>query len=202
MRSCDYKMRFLRWYRVVPMVALVLCLAACGLVWALPTTLGRWALCPVDYASQIEESCERHGVDPMLACAVIKCESSWNASAVSSAGAVGLMQLMPETASDLVEMGLVDGTAWDADNLTDAATSIEFGCAYLGYLTQNLSSTSEIVAAYNAGIGAVSDWVEQGGTIPDDIRYAETRVYLQRVLVAYENYARSYPSGLGEARER
>ena len=99
-------------------------------------------------------------------------------------------------------MGLVDGSAWDADNLTDPSTNIEFVCAYLGYLQGRLSSTEEMVAAYNAGIGSVQGWLDEGGVIPDDIAFAETRAYLQKVTLAYEGYQRSYPSGLTDASER
>lgn len=177
-------------------------LGLCGALDAAPTTLGRQLLYPVSDVAAIEASAARHGVDPDLVCAVIKCESSWNPTATSSAGAIGLMQVMPDTARSLVEMGLVDGSAWDAGDLTDPSTNIEFGCAYLGYLQGRLSSTEEMVAAYNAGIGTVQGWLDEGGVIPDDIAFAETRAYLQKVTLAYEGYQRSYPSGLTDASER
>ena len=194
--------RFWRWYRTLPLLALALTLALCDVLEATPTTLARQLLYPVSDVAAIEDSAGRHGVDPDLVAAVIKCESGWNASAVSSAGAVGLMQVMPATATSLVDMGLVDGRAWDPGNLTDPETNIEFGCAYLGYLQKNLSSTEEMVAAYNAGIGTVQGWIEDGGVIPDDIAFSETKAYLQRVTQAYEGYQRSYPSGLGAASDR
>lgn len=191
--------RLARWYRVVPVCLLALSAALLALFAATPTTLARAAFFPVDHADAIRASAERHGVDPLLACAVISCESGWDEGAVSSAGAVGLMQVMPETASSLVGMGLVDGAAYDPAALADPDTNIEFGCAYLGYLQENLSSFDEVIAAYNAGIGAVSSWIAEGGTIPDDVRYAETRAYLQRVRAAYDGYRWSYPDGLAGA---
>lgn len=194
--------RFLRWFRVLPLLALAVTLGLCGAVELAPTTLARQLLYPVSDVSAIEDSAARHGVDPELVCAVIKCESGWDAGAVSSAGAQGLMQVMPDTARSLVEMGLVDGSRWDASDLSDPATNIEFGCAYLGYLQDRLSSTEEIVAAYNAGIGTVQGWLDDGGVIPDDIAFAETKAYLQKVTLAYEGYQRSYPSGIGAASER
>ena len=183
--------RLVRWYRVVPVVVLVTVLAAVAVVVALPTSLGR-ALHPVRHADQIEASCGRHGVDPLLACAVIECESGWDEGAVSPVGAVGLMQVMPDTARSLVALGLVDDGAYDPDDLADPATNIE----YLGYLQKHLSGLEEVIAAYNAGIGAVQGWISEGGTIPEDVEYAETRAYLDRVLVAYDAYQDSYPSGI------
>ncbi len=194
--------RLCHWYRVVPALALAATLAVCGLPQALPTTVGRTAVYQVSYADVIEDAAARYGVDPLLVCAVIKCESDWDTQAVSSAGAQGLMQLMPETAVDLVDLRVVDGTAYDASNLTDARTNIEYGCAYLGYLQKNLSSTEEIVAAYNAGIGTVKSWIAEGSSVPNDISYAETRIYLEKVLVAYDGYAAAYPSGIGGVSDR
>lgn len=191
--------RLWRWFRVLPVAALVLTLAVCGALAAFSTTLLRPVFYPVEHAEAIVAASERHGVDPALTCAVIKCESSWDAEALSSAGAVGLMQLMPQTARDLAEMGLVDPGAYDPADLTNAETNIEYGCAYLGYLQGQLSSLDEIVAAYNAGLGSVQGWILSGGSIPDGIEYAETRAYLERVRLAYEGYQRSYPAGLAVA---
>lgn len=181
------------------MLALALTFGVCATLAATPTTLVAEAFFPVSYASYIEESAARHGVDPMLAAAVAKCESSWNASAVSDAGAVGVMQVMPSTAQTLVEQGVVDGGTFDVANLTDPATNIEFGCAYLGVLERELSSEDEVICAYNAGLAAVQGWLADGGTIPEDIDYAETRLYLEKVKIAYDGYQTCYPNGLTAA---
>ena len=188
--------RFLRWHRVLPVVALVLTLAVCGVLAATPTTLGRQALYPVDHAEEIAAAAERHGIDPELACAVIKCESGWDEDAVSSAGAIGLMQVMPETALSLNSLGVVSADEYDPNALEDPVVNIEYDCAYLGYLQDRLSSLDEIVAAYNAGIGSVLGWIADGGSIPEGIEYAETRAYLERVRSAYDGYLRSYPDGI------
>lgn len=167
---------------------------------ALPSALLRATLYPVSYVSQIEASSERHGVDQYLVAAVIKCESNWDATVESSAGAVGLMQLMPDTAKSIASMGLVDSSTYDPDNLTDPATNIEYGCAYLAYLDGQLGSQDAVIAAYNAGLGSVQSWTS-GGTVnvSDVIRYPETRFYLQRVNDAYSQYQRLYPNGLAAA---
>lgn len=188
---------FLRWYRVVPLVALALVLAFCWSIVAAPSGITRQLVFPVRYAETISDSASRNGVDPLLVCAVIKCESDWDELAVSSAGAVGLMQVMPSTAQSLIDMGLVSAGSLDPDNLTDPETNIEFGCAYLGYLQRTLSTLDEVVAAYNAGPAVVQEWLSQGGSIPEGIEYAETRAYLERVTMAYEGYRDSYPEGIG-----
>ncbi|MCH3968716.1 MAG: lytic transglycosylase domain-containing protein [Atopobiaceae bacterium] len=190
------KPRFWRWFRTVPLVAmLVLAVVSVGLTYG-PIGLTRQVLCPVSHADLVEESATRHGIDPLFACAIIKCESGWDDDASSAAGAVGLMQLMPETAQEVADMGLVDGNAYDPADLTDPATNIEYGCAYLGYLQDNLDTSDEVVAAYNAGLGNVSVWRSQGSDFAGSITYAETRAYLTRVNDAYASYRRCYPDGL------
>lgn len=189
--------RFWRWYRTIPILAMLVMLV-CPLVFsATPASVVRSTFYPVHHASEINASAKRHGVDPLLVCAVIKCESDWNESAVSGAGAKGLMQLMPATAKEMCDMGYVDDASYDPQSLTDGVTNIEFGCAYLGYLSQNLDSTEEVIAAYNAGLTAVKGWKETStGSIADEIPYSETKFYLERVENAYEQYKRLYPDGI------
>ena len=190
--------RLLSWYRVVPVVLLALTLLVVAVVASNPTSLGRYLVYPVHHEETIEAASERHDVDPLLVCAIIKCESDWDENAQSSAGAIGLMQVMPLTAETMAALGYVDADAWDPGALTDPEANIEYGCAYLGYLQSHLSSLDEVIAAYNAGIGAVQGWIAEGGTIPDDVEFAETRVYLNRVRNAYEGYQGAYPDGIGE----
>lgn len=175
------------------LLALVLLAGAVAFAW---TGAGRQVVYPVSYAAHVNDSAERRGLDPRLVCAVIKCESGWDATAVSGAGAVGLMQVMPATADSLVALGLVDADAYSPDDLTDPAVNIEYGCAYLAFLEKNLSSQEEVVAAYNAGIGTVQQWVADGTELPEGIRYAETRAYLTRVQEAYAGYQDAYPNGI------
>lgn len=104
---------FWRWYRVVPLVLVSVVAIACAILAATPTTLARRTLYPVNHAQDIQASAERHSVDPLLIAAVVKCESGWDENAQSKAGAVGLMQVMPQTSSELARMGLVDSGAYD-----------------------------------------------------------------------------------------
>lgn len=192
--------RFFRWYRTLPLLLMGVLLALSLGLNALPRSLVRSFLFPVEHAQQINASASRHGVDPYLAAAVIKCESDWNESARSDAGAVGLMQLMPETAESIASRGLVSASAFDPADLTDAATNIEYGCAYLGYLEGQLGSQDEVIAAYNAGLGSVQSWkANSSGSLAENIQYPETRFYLQRVNDAYAHYQELYPQGLEDS---
>lgn len=108
-------------------------------------------------------------VSPALVLAVMGVESAGNAKAVSSAGAVGLMQLIPATAE---RFGVTDST--------DPAQNIKGGVAYLDWLLDEFDNDPVMVlAAYNAGEGAVR---ENGGVPP----YAETRDYVPKVLAAWQ----------------
>jgi soluble lytic murein transglycosylase len=188
--------RFWVWFRAVPIVAMAIVLALSLAVSVAPRAILRAVLCPVDYGDYIVQSSERHGVDSYLVCAIIRCESGWDATTTSSAGAVGLMQVMPSTAETLAEMGYVDSSTYDPNNLTDPATNIEYGCAYLSYLQQNLSSEEEVIAAYNAGISKVLEWSSGGGDISEAIDYPETAAYLERVKAARAQYEYCYPDGI------
>jgi soluble lytic murein transglycosylase-like protein len=130
-----------------------------------------------EYDGLIEQAAARNGVSPAVLHGLIEQESGFNPNAVSSAGASGLTQLMPGTASTL-------GVA----NTLDPAESIEGGARYLGELTSEFGgNTEEALAAYNAGPGAV----EQYGGIPP---YAETQNYVASVLSNAEAYQQSQPA--------
>lgn len=187
--------RFFRWFRVLPLLVLAVTFAACATLAAAPTTLVAQTFFPVKYADAVRASAERHGVDPLLAAAVAKCESGWDADARSAAGAVGVMQVMPSTAEDLADQGVVDAGAYAPENLADPVTNIEYGCAYLGVLQNELSNEDEVICAYNAGLAAVQNWLDGGGKVGDKVDYAETKAYLERVNVAYDGYKSCYPNG-------
>ncbi len=158
-------------------------------------------LYPVSYKSAILESSERHNVDPLFVCAVIRTESGWDPDVSSVKGAKGLMQLMPATASDLIRLGLVDGSAFSADNLADPATNIEFGCAYIELAQKQLSGMDEVICSYNAGIAKVQEWLARGdGSVAElSQEYPETADYLKKVKSAYGHYQDLYTAQLEEA---
>lgn len=184
----------LAWFRVVPM-AIVLVMGVISAVYSFGPAMLFQGIYPLKYEERIADSATRHGVDPYLVAAVVRTESGWDPQAVSNRGAEGLMQLMPETAQDMVALGLVDGAAYSASNLTDPATSIEFGCAYLSYLLRYFNgSTDRAIAAYNAGMGNVEDWAAQNTVLHNAITFPETQTYLIRVNNAHDRYRQLYPN--------
>jgi hypothetical protein len=116
----------------------------------------------------IREVSGRYNVDPALIRAVIETESNWNSKAVSSKGALGLMQLVPGTARQL-----------GVNNAFDPRQNLEGGVRYLQMLLQRYNGDLDrALAAYNAGPGAV----DRARGVP---RYRETREYVQKVTNSY-----------------
>lgn len=193
------RLRFWRWFRALPILLMVLALALSWFFSEYPVaSIGR-VFFPVSDASAIEQAASDYGVDPDLVAAVIKSESNWDAGALSAVGATGLMQVMPSTARDLAARGIVDASVYDPSNLTDPATNLEYGTAYLAQLLESTGSTEEAIAAYNAGPAATTSWksgASDGDEFSDLIQYPETASYLKNVMSAYEQYQRLYPNGL------
>lgn len=184
---------FFRWYRAAPLaVVLIFGLVSFSFTFA-PSLLFK-SMYPLRYEDEIAASASAHGVDPFLVAAVIRSESSWDPGASSHQGARGLMQLMPETAQDMVSKGLVDGKRYPYENLEDPAINIEYGCAYLSYLlTYFKGATDRAIAAYNAGMGNVDGWAKQDKLLHNAITFPETQAYLVRVNMSKARYQELYP---------
>ena len=130
------------------------------------------------YASQIQAAAMANNVDAALIRAVISVESGYNPSAVSGAGAVGLMQLMPETAR-----------RYNVTDRHDPEQNIHGGAQYLRDLLRMFNNDLHLaLAAYNAGEQAV---LKYGNRIPP---YRETLAYVPKVMKFYERYSTGYPS--------
>ena len=184
---------FLRWYRVFPLTV-VLIFGLVSFAFAFAPSLLFKSMYSLRYEDEITASAASHGVDPYLVAAVIRSESSWDPEASSHQGARGLMQLMPETAQDMVAKGLVDGKRYSYENLEDPTVNIEYGCAYLSYLlTYFNGATDRAIAAYNAGMGNVDGWAKQDKLLHNAITFPETQAYLVRVNMAKARYQELYP---------
>ena len=115
----------------------------------------------------------KYDIDPWLVLGLIKVESHGNPNAVSSAGAIGLMQLMPQTGADIAaELGL----SYAPEDLYDLGINIRFGTYYLAQLFDRFDDPQAAIAAYNWGPNHISRRLAKGSTLP--------QVYPERVLVA------------------
>jgi soluble lytic murein transglycosylase-like protein len=123
---------------------------------------------PQDIDAAIDQAASRHNVDPNLVRAVIKVESNFNPNAVSRKGAMGLMQLMPQTARQL-----------KVANPFDPQQNVDAGVRHLKQLMENYRGDVKLtLAAYNAGQGAVA----RSAGVP---HFAETRNYVKRITQLY-----------------
>lgn len=145
---------------------------------------------PVKYCDIVEKYATEYGIDKYLVFAVISTESNFNPDAVSDAGAMGLMQLMPDTA---LWIGEKISFQVDVQSLFDPDTNIRLGCAYLSYLFSRFdNNTKKVICAYNGGEGNVREWASKYSDNLDYIPYKETRKYLKKVTVRYEIYTEIY----------
>ncbi len=151
---------------------------------------------PLHYEESIARVAEQNDLDPYLVAAVARTESGWDPGAVSHAGAVGLMQLMPGTATWIT--GLESWQGSDDPDLTDPDESLELGAFYLAYLVKYFGGDIRLaLAAYNAGQGAVGRWLKDGSPGDSlelaDIPITETRDFVERVEYYRDLYARIHP---------
>lgn len=135
------------------------------------TLSGDWAERRAKLNGLILKTAREYQLDPALVHAVITAESSYDPEAISTAGAVGLMQLMPATAR-----------RYGVQDRRDPADNLRGGVRYLGYLLDRFKTLPLALAAYNAGEQAV---VKYGHEIPP---YPETQTYVRRVLDYYRAY--------------
>lgn len=138
-----------------------------------------------EVATIIEQSAKREEISPSLIEAVILTESKFDEKAVSHVGAVGLMQLMPETAK-----WISDESGLPMDKLEQAEQNIPLGAWYLSYLLEKYKNNEVLaLAAYNAGRGNVDEWMEKEGWKDDfseinRIPFPETREFVKSVVSA------------------
>ena len=157
-------------------------------------------LYPFPYRSTVESYSSRWKVDKFLAISVMKVESNFSEAAHSQSGAIGLMQIMPETAAWIAyQLGEApEEVADDIEHLHDPETNIRYGMWYLAELEDEFKGNDVLaLAAYNAGRGNVHKWIKENNwsenfSDADKIPYAETRDYVKRVLHCREKYAKLY----------
>ncbi len=173
--------------RGLPILALILSLLP------LAATIRWWGrlFFPLAYQDLVEEAALRNGVDPLLVTAVIREESSFDPRAESSKGALGLMQVMPETGAWIAQQL---GEGFGLEKLRQPSVNIRWGTWYLSRLFQEFGGDlARTLAAYNAGKHRVEEWQRRGiwdGTLAglDRLPFAETRSYVIKIMRSYRIY--------------
>ena len=147
---------------------------------------------PLAYEAEVLEASSRYGVSAARIYAVILTESSFRPGVVSSAGAVGLMQMLPSTYE---EQCAKRGTAYDPEDLKKPEVNIDFCTEYLRELYDMTGSWDTAHLAYHAGIGNVKSWLKDpacsaDGISVDSVPRESSRIYLERIREAYALYDR------------
>ena len=156
---------------------------------------------PLRHEDVIRQQAQDKGLDPALIAAVIYTESRF-VDQTSSAGAKGLMQLLPSTAEYIA--GLSGGTAFEEGDLASPQINIAYGSYYLHYLLNKYRGNEVLaLAAYNAGEGKVDEWLGAANangeafSVARHIPFAETRAYVAKVLQVRKDYREQYGRELG-----
>ncbi len=180
-------MKLFKFLRSVTVIVLIAVLCVCGYNVVLKH------LYPKKFSEYVEKYSAEYGVPAELVYAVIKCESNFEPEAKSSAGAVGLMQLTEATFTDVGKM-LQEQV--DFKTAIDPETNIRYGTRYLKYLSELFEGDAvAVVAAYNAGLRNVSDWMGDNTLQTEEIAFAETRNYVEKVNKAQKYYQDLYKRG-------
>lgn len=183
--------------RSIVAVLLLVCL-----VWLITSnTFWRW-MYPIGFQPTIQQAAHESDVDPLLVASVIRVESKFKSDNVSHAGAIGLMQLMPDTAqwiaTKMAESGTPVPSVGNAAELAGPTLNIRLGSWYIHYLKQKFNGNQvAAIAAYNAGPKRVQEWLSDGiwnGELQtiDRIPVGETRHFVDRVYYNYDLYKRIY----------
>jgi len=180
--------------------AIVLTVLFVGVIVSMLQTAARNQKLPLTDASIIREQAAAKGLDPALIAAVIYAETKFDPRP-SPAGAEGLMQILPSTAYYLAHLS--GGISFTASDLASPSVNLAYGSYYLRYLLNHYDGNEMLaVAAYNAGLTNVDEWVAHAHADGTQLRaeaipFPETREYVHRVLEAQAAYRETYPRQLG-----
>ena len=163
------------------------------------------SLYPIKYEYYVETYAKEFDVDVCLVYGVIRTESGFDPDAVSQAGAIGLMQIMPDTFTWLqnYRTEFMPEKLLDSSELYKPQVNIEYGTYLLRYLLDRYDGdVSLAIIAYNAGYGNVDNWLADGtipksGVTSENVPFTETSNYLDRVTEAMEMYRTLYYDELG-----
>jgi soluble lytic murein transglycosylase len=147
---------------------------------------------PLRYEQIVRGHADNYSLDPALLAAVIYQESKFKPDARSTSGAIGLMQLLPDTAKGIALH--TGGSAFRVDDLYDPEINVRYGAWYLRHLLRKYGDERSALAAYNAGQDNVDRWRREGR----GIQFSETRAYVERVEELKRIYRDAYGSELGK----
>ena len=151
---------------------------------------------PKKYEEYVEVYSIQSSLDPLLVYSIIKAESNFKSDAKSSSGAQGLMQIIESTAEELQLKN--EGNVYSEIDLYDVEKNIMYGTQYYSYLLEHYNGIENVaLAAYNAGMGNVDRWIQNGtikadGTDIENIPFKETNMYVRKILNNYEMYKELY----------
>jgi soluble lytic murein transglycosylase len=145
---------------------------------------------PLRYEHIVTGHARNYDLDAALIAAVIYRESKFDADAKSDSGAIGLMQLLPDTARGIALH--TGGSRFQVDDLYDPEINVRYGSFYLRRLIRKYDDVRLALAAYNAGQANVDGWIDRRA----GIEFPETREYVDEVLELRDIYARAYEKEL------
>ena len=146
---------------------------------------------PLDYEHIVRAHARTYDLDPALLAAVVYVESRFDPDAESAAGAIGLMQLLPDTAKGIALR--TGGDRFVVSDLRNPEINVRYGSWYLDHLRERYRDTRLALAAYHAGQGNVDRWKQDGV----GIAFPETRTYVAEVMRLRDSYADAYSAELG-----
>ena len=183
---------------IIAVVCIIVASVAIGFIYDSAMSRAEAKDYPRKYSEFVEKWAKAYGVPEYVVYAVIKAESDFDPDTVSSADAVGLMQIRAAETSNTFEYiaGMV-GDRYDPSLHFDPNTNIKYGTYYLSYLYKKFDNWSTVFAAYNGGEGNVSKWLKDPTCSLDGktlyrIPFSETDKYVKKVNGYCKAYRRLY----------
>lgn len=154
---------------------------------------------PTKYNEYVEKYSKENNVDKYMIYAIIKAESNFKSDVKSNSNAIGLMQLLENTAVEMSNSIKQDKIT--EKSLYDPEMNIKLGISYYSYLLKHYRGNNILaLTAYNAGMGNVDNWIKKGviksdGSDIENIPYKETNNYVRKILRDYKLYVKLYNVG-------
>ncbi len=165
--------RTFNWKFVIGLIVTFVLVAAAGLVLRWVNVRYTAASYPLKYEAEIDAASKKYGVSKSLIYGVIKTESNFDPEARSGAGALGLMQLMPDT-FEWLQSYYKEENSYTFEDLKNPAVNIDYGVELLSILSKRYESMDTMLCAYNGGLGNVDKWL-------DNTDYSDDGIHLKVV---------------------